>query len=41
MSHLLRRILRMNAPRKDLKYCDCGTANEPERTTCIGCGKRF
>ena len=27
-----------NPPRKPLKVCGCGTSNEPDRTTCIGCG---
>ncbi|MGH3377924.1 MAG: hypothetical protein ACRDP6_24640 [Actinoallomurus sp.] len=27
-----------NPPRRPLKVCGCGTSNEPDRTTCIGCG---
>ncbi|MFC5184411.1 hypothetical protein [Actinomadura harenae] len=37
---LLLRVLALlpNPPREPLKKCACGTSNEPDRTSCIGCG---
>lgn len=37
---MIRRLLRLlaNPPREPLKHCKCGTANEPWRGRCIGCG---
>jgi hypothetical protein len=28
-------------PRRPLKQCTCGTWNEPDNTTCLGCLQRF
>lgn len=30
-------VLLANPRRPPLKFCTCGTGNEPDRTTCIGC----
>lgn len=38
---LVAAILLANPPRQPLKVCGCGTSNEPDRTSCISCGKRF
>lgn len=39
---LVAAILLANPPRKPLKTCGgCQTQNEPDRTSCISCGKRF
>lgn len=34
-------VVLANPKRPPLKVCGCGTSNEPDRTTCIGCGTRF
>lgn len=47
MSRIIRAVAaaacRFSRPgRGDLKTCSgCNTQNEPERTSCIGCGARF
>lgn len=35
-------VVLANPPRKPLKTCGkCQTQNEPDRTSCIGCGAKF